>query len=346
MADNYGLLTGLAQGLAGGINNYLNVTGQLQERKRQQQQQQAELLSKGLIQNSDTGEITLSPEKQLERQYTSEQYDPNSSLSKRTRETAKSLFTKFGIDQAVPEDASAAELQNGLLGKALSGEYGAMGRQVTAQRMADRNDIMLQQLRERQNVNASHAGQAFEKDPILSQTKKTNNSLDRALSLLNGKEPITAKSFAVLQQDFINAMAPGGAATEGKVNREMVETAQGALNDLKLRYGNVSDLRKEQPQIVQNLRNLINQVKSDYSKAQAQQALDIYGSFENTTNPQTLKTLHSKKDRYVPQGYESENNNGLLKPSQLSGEDQQALEWANANPNDKRAIAIKQRLGM
>jgi hypothetical protein len=30
----------------------------------------------------------------------------------------------------------------------------------------------------------------------------------------------------------------------------------------------------------------------------------------------------------------------------MSGEDRQALDWANANPNDKRAAAIKQRLGM
>jgi len=33
-------------------------------------------------------------------------------------------------------------------------------------------------------------------------------------------------------------------------------------------------------------------------------------------------------------------------PKALSGADQQAMEWANANPNDPRAAAIKQRLGV
>jgi hypothetical protein len=30
----------------------------------------------------------------------------------------------------------------------------------------------------------------------------------------------------------------------------------------------------------------------------------------------------------------------------LSAQDQQALNWANANPNDPRSVQIKQRLGM
>lgn len=37
---------------------------------------------------------------------------------------------------------------------------------------------------------------------------------------------------------------------------------------------------------------------------------------------------------------------GLLKSKALSQEDKDALDWANANPNDSRAKAIKQKLGM
>ena len=111
------------------------------------------------------------------------------------------------------------------------------------------------------------AGQDFDTDKILTQMTTTNNSLDRALSMMNGKTPITGKNFALLQQDMINAMSPGGAATEGKVNREMVETLAATLNDVQQKFGDIEDLRKEQPQIFAQLQGLIKQVKEDYNRA-------------------------------------------------------------------------------
>jgi hypothetical protein len=51
----------------------------------------------------------------------------------------------------------------------------------------------------------------------------------------------------------------------------------------------------------------------------------------------------------VPKAYQ-EKVKGLggepAKPAQLSGADKQALDWANANPSDPRAAAIKKKLGM
>jgi len=38
--------------------------------------------------------------------------------------------------------------------------------------------------------------------------------------------------------------------------------------------------------------------------------------------------------------------NVAIKPKELSGQDQQALTWANSNPTDPRAAQIKQRLGL
>jgi hypothetical protein len=126
-------------------------------------------------------------------------------------------------------------------------------------------------------------GASFDKDQLMKNLNNTNNNLDRATSMMNGKTPITNKNFALLQQDMINAMAPGGAATEGKVNREMVTTLAGTLNDLNAKFGDIKDLRNEQPQVFAQLQGLISQVKNDYAKA----AHDRIGEIEqnSTGNP-------------------------------------------------------------
>lgn len=345
MAD-LGLLGGIAQGLEKGLGSYLDTSSLLEKRRRDQQMQQADLMSKGLQINPETNEIEYSPFGKQKQEFEAQAYDPNSARAQRVSGLLKTLPGLEGTPNLAPAEV---EKLSGLLGKEVSGVYGMQGRELTGQRVNDRTEVMRQGLEERRNVNSTHAGQAFEKDPILLQTKKTNNSLDRALSLLDGKEPITAKSFNVLQQDFINAMAPGGAATEGKVNREMVETAQASLNDLKLKFGDVADLRKAQPQIVNNLRNLINQVKTDYQGAQAQQASDVHDSFVNSSNPMVQKTIKEKLQRYSPEVYQQKYGGGLIQPPQtapaLNSEDQQALQWANSNPTDPRAQAIKQKLG-
>jgi hypothetical protein len=45
---------------------------------------------------------------------------------------------------------------------------------------------------------------------------------------------------------------------------------------------------------------------------------------------------------YLEEPYREEN----LGNNELSTEDRQALEWANANPNDPRSAQIKRRLGV
>jgi hypothetical protein len=146
----------------------------------------------------------------------------------------------------------------------------------------------------RRNQVISNAGAAFDKDPILKQITTTNNSLDRATSIMNGTTPVTGKNFALLQQDMISAMAPGGAATEGKVNREMVETLSSQLNDLQTRFGSINDLRKEQPQVFAQLQSLINQVKHDYSLAGRQRVSEIATNYQDVPDDLVRNTVDRK----------------------------------------------------
>jgi len=143
--------------------------------------------------------------------------------------------------------------------------------------------------------------------------------------MIDGDQPITAKNFAILQQDMINAMAPGGAATEGKVNREMVETFAGKLNDLALKFGSIQDLRKEQPQIFNQLKGLIKNIHHDYNSALQTQVQALAENYENVNVPEVQKTVQKKVERYKMPGLL-----GAEKPAQgpSEAEKQAALEWA------------------
>lgn len=310
------MLAGLAQGINQGLGSYVDARKSAQEMALRKRQAQLTAAQAGYDLDPETGDFKLNPLEETKRNYQQQQYAETPEFTQRVSNAARAA----GIDQGLlPKSLSPMSFKGSPEEEMIKGAYSAKARQVTADRMGDRNSLMRDQFEERQNVNSTHAGMAFEKDPILVQTKKTNSSLDRATSLLNGKEPITAKSFAVLQQDFINAMAPGGAATEGKVNREMVETAAGHLNELALKFGNVADLRKAQPEIVNNLRNLINQVHEDYLKAQSQQAIDIHDSYSQSRNPLVLKQIQDKLKRYAPSEHAKRYGgatSGLLTPNQ------------------------------
>lgn len=153
----------------------------------------------------------------------------------------------------------------------------------------------------------SDAGAAFDKDSILKAVTNTNNSLDRAVSIMDGKTPVTAKNFALLQQDMINAMAPGGAATEGKVNREMVSTLSTALNDLALKGGSIQDLRKDDPALFRQLKGLINQVQQDYARAGVDRAKELKSTYADvpddkvqSTTDRKLKYWQDRADKILP----------------------------------------------
>lgn len=186
----------------------------------------------------------------------------------------------------------------------------------------------------RTNKLISDAGASFDKDPILKQVTTTNNSLDRATSIMNGKTPVTGKNFALLQQDMINAMAPGGAATEGKVNREMVQTLAAELNDVQARFGTIKDLRVEQPQVFKQLQSLINQVKQDYNQAGLSRTAELEANFKYVPEPMIQDTVKNKvamlNKRFSPT--ETTTPSAIRpaalnkKPSEWTADDQKAVD--------------------
>lgn len=378
MADP-GLLAGIGAGLQGAVGGF--ATSQelqrraLENKQRQQAlgfQQQAEMLGHGL-EKDENGNLRLNANAQKEQevkglmaQNAIDESDKDSSRSANKRAFIKGLMNSASQgsgDTNVPDTMSGSELDENktLLGDVLKGTYGMQGRQMTSDRVGQSNDIKRDNLNERKNQNAVHAGLAFENDPIMKQTKQTTNSLNRALSIANGNTPVTSQNFNMLQQDLINAVAPGGAATEGKVNRELVDTLAGKLNELNTKFGNIQDLRKEQPQVFGQLVSLIKQVKSDYGQAQQERAQDLADAFKYSTNSRLQNTVNDKKSRYLQNDPANSSDQGLLNKATgatgggnsgptgnagLSAQDQQAITWASANKSDPRAQKILQLHGM
>lgn len=338
---NYGLMGDMASGIKEGMIAYH--TNQQMQRSNQLQN-----LLTG-VQPDENGQLQFTPERQTEienerkakgllAQHQMDMFNEESPISKQYTQAFKSN----GLQ--VPDHPTASTL------KELMPLYSTKMKSDASSKLAGaRLDLSANRFDEQQNKNAGQVGMQFENQ--LAPYKKVNNSLDRALSLLNGNTPLTATSMNMAKQDLANAVAPGGAATEGKVSRELIDSYMEKLNQFEQRAGAVKDIRKQEPELVGNLRDMTNQIKEDWSSAMARQAEDVHDSYKYNTNEKVKDTIKDKLMRYAPKSYEerygggSSKNRGLIQSAQQGQasthpQDSAAVEWANANPKDPRSAAI------
>lgn len=163
-------------------------------------------------------------------------------------------------------------------------------------------------LEERQNQNASKVGHEYEADPIIKTSKTSLNSLDRSQSILtNPDKPVTTKDLNLAYNDYINAVAAGGAATEGKIHREMPETFEQQWNDLKQKMGaqggNI-DLRQSDTgrSLIAMLQQNIGTVQNDLQGAISNQANNIHSNYLDSTNQKVRSTNDRKFQEYTNSG--------------------------------------------
>lgn len=156
-------------------------------------------------------------------------------------------------------------------------------------------------LDETTNQNASQAGAAFEHDKIISLAKTNLNSLIRSISILdNPDKPVTAKDLNLAYTDYINAVAAGGAATEGKIVRELPDTWATEWNTLKQKAGENDDLRQSPggASLINMLRQNIGTVRNDLGSAVAEQARNVHQNYQSNTNPKVRQTVDAKLAEY------------------------------------------------
>jgi hypothetical protein len=102
--------------------------------------------------------------------------------------------------------------------------------------------------------------------------------------------------------------------------------------------------------VMQTLQNLPPGPASDKDIAQAKSSFPGYGNAKDLQEWITnTNSMLERKINNANQKYGSEDWYGaapVTTKKQLSADDQDALTWANSNPNDPRAKQIKQRLGV
>lgn len=292
-------MSNMADGIREGLIGYQTIMGA----RRQQQQQDMQAKVAGFQQNPQTGDYEMSPQAQglldRKRQAEDKQYqtqldesDPDSEASK----AAVDFYKQNGAKGV--EGKSASQLKelgaSGLVGKQLSGQFQLQAAALRGQGMQGRLD-------EQKNKNSAQAGNEFEHQ--LKPFKTVDNSLDRALSILNSDQPVTATQLNVAKQDYVNAVAQGGQATEGKASREIENTWFDAINRAQYKWGDAADLRKSEPQIIDNLKTNIQNMKGEWNRTRSQQASDIADSYGANTNPRVQDTIKTKLQRYAPDVY-------------------------------------------
>ena len=168
-------------------------------------------------------------------------------------------------------------------------------------------------LEEQKNQNSVQAGHAFEADPIIKLSKTNLNSLTKSLSILdNPHKPVTTRDLNLAYTDYINAVAAGGAATEGKINRELPHTFETEFNDIKQYFGTNDDIRKDPAgaKLLKMLRENIASVQTDMRDQIGAQASSLYKNYAAHTNPKVQNIAKSKYRLYGGDKWDQKQSQG------------------------------------
>lgn len=358
--DSYGLLGGLAQGVKEGLGTYqqfrqMNRQDAIDEENKknkallvalQQKQLQAQIAEKGLQENP-TGGYGLTPQEQEKRDL------------ERTEKLGGLMGKGVGPANGSPLSKYTKDLQFLSAPKGSIVGEASEAKKIAAQGLAG---YRAQNMDLRTSKNAGDVGAHYESDPILKLSKTNLNSLTRSSSILdNPNKPVTTKDLNLAYNDYINAVAAGGTATEGKINRELPTNWETTWNDFKQRAGESDDLRKTSAgkQLIDMLKENISTVRRDMSQAIGEQAYNIHSNSLDSTNPKAVETNKRKLKEYAPEKYQElygpKPAKGMMAPTgqpgsmqpgapqpqqQLTPQDQRAIQWAQSNRGNPDAEQI------
>lgn len=245
--------------------------------------------------------------------------DPDSDVSQAKQEMAKATVGAQAKILKLPSDQTSnlLDMIDNMSGSQIDGSLkegsplgdlakGTLAANAASNKMAGLVGIKQEQLAETKNQHSDDAGKAFETDPIIKLSKTSLNSLDKSQSILsNPNKPVTSKDLNLAYNDYINSVAQGGAATEGKITRELPETWEQSWNELKGKAGDFDDLRQSPTgaKLIDMLNQNISTVRGDMQGQISNQAQNIYSNYGANSNPQVQQVAKSKLQKYSPDGF-------------------------------------------
>ncbi len=352
MAD-YGLIGGIGQGLQQGLLAY-------QRTKQLNRENQIQNLTSG-VEQDDNGNLKLNDQQQQLRQAQGlkskadiDSYDPNSQKSINTRNLARQVMSKSlpGSEKAITEDMSAAELnaENGLVGKAVSGGLGMQGSQIKASAMMGAAAGKNQSFADRDAVQVSKDYETTLKP--YRQVGEDVNKIEGTLNTKdkNGKPLITAQQMGDVNAAIARIYSPNH-MSDATVNRTEYESAPSTFAKALQKWtANPEDIGSRQliDHILDQAHHLAN--VSNENAERERQSLD--SGYTNLQVPSAKKTAQDKSadfhKRFSVKYPERGDAQGLLGQSNGNAhpQDQAAIAWAQANPNDPRSAAILKANGV
>ncbi len=200
-----------------------------------------------------------------------------------------------------------------------------LARQDIAKANRDSNSLRRQELGDaRTDRLMTGIGNRMENDPVLKPSMVNLASLDKARGILNNPSlPLSSQVLSDAEQDIANAMSlRGNGATEGKIKRTEMETLGRKIAELKQNIGNkVVDLRKEAPDIVEQIKNLNNALTDDYVDAINKRREQIVNNNKALlgNSKESTKRLdeYLKTNRLEPIGQSKSSNSNGFQAGQL-----------------------------
>lgn len=156
------------------------------------------------------------------------------------------------------------------------------------------------------------AGQDFDKQIL--QNSNSVEALNRSQGFLDDKSvPLTEQSLNMAQQEVSKALTQSGAPTDSKIAMDMQHTIQGIIANAKAKWTGQfdpqkDDLRTQVPEIVAQIRKVIQKARADYQDSINRQAEQIKKTYEPSYGsiPNLRETVEGKhqaiKERFPLSG--------------------------------------------
>lgn len=316
MGYDFGM--GLLQGVSRGIESYYDATKAREDREQRKRESELEYRAKGLIpQYDDKGQLI--------------DVKPDPSIAGKKQEEQDIEFFKSGL---IPKRDETGRI----IGADVNKEY------FKAKNESDPMRGLLQ----------SYSLEKAQKES--EQLKKgTKLAPDKVLLVQQGAQiPTALDDIGKTLEANVDVLGPvrgrAGQANPYDTRAQTIDAQVRAAAQMFGRYMEGGVLRKEDeekyrkmfpnlsdpPQIAQNKLQIVRKLLTDKQNADVtalkNQGYDI-GGFSTLPEQQSPRILRGGQP-------------GAAQSQQLSPQDQQALEWAQANPQDPRADKIMQKLGV
>lgn len=200
-------------------------------------------------------------------------------------------------------------------------------------RFGQRMNYLRQRMGLAEDVAANNAAKAIDSDKIIVNLQERRQQLARDVHTLDTADVVTPQVWAEIQKGVANAITGARSATVSDTAAMKIQTLATDWANLKQRLtARPQDIG--QPEMKQMMRDLLARLDDAYVQNIQDRTAQKTAGLANLGSQKIRSTV---KDRAASM---------VTKTEKQSSEDAAALEWANANPDDPRAQAIKARLGV